>query len=282
MARSKYYGRARPFGSSAARKIQRAFRKRSKKNTLRKRVARLESSQEKKYIDHELSEIVTSDLVSPANILNNFIQPLIVQNVRGDLNNNQRVGDSIMLTSIEVNYIASAQAISASGAGSTTIFQNVRCMLVEDREPTTRIPQPLAPPPTANDPQFATNVCSWDHLLQNPTDNDNTPVQMLAFRNFDVLKSRRFVVHYDKTHALIPGTNRGQTSKISFMKGFKGGKKIVFGPGTSATTTPVYVPDVNGGTAPINSQFYWALLSDKPTLDAPIVYSSIRLRYTDA
>jgi len=242
-----------------------------------KRISKLESAIEKKYHDADDSDIISSALGKTATptLLNNQIYPLVDGIAPGDGNRSERTGSQVTATSLTISYIAECSPVPSTGT-KTKLPVHMRVMLVEDKDPSYAITSAAG----GGEADYQANPVLWDHIFEDVTNNDTTPVQMINLRDYNNLKARRFAVHYDRVHKFMPGHDAASTSRVTFTKGFGKGRKLRFREFQSGGTASS--PEVNQGKAPLNCQFYLLFLSDQPLEDGVLTYWKSRLRYNDA
>lgn len=258
------------------RKARRAPRLKEVDAMQNKRISALESTIEKKYHDHEDSEIVSSSLKpSGGTTMTNQIYALCDGIAPGDGNKSQRTGDQITATSLTLKYIAQCSPVPSTGS-KTKLPVHLRVLLLEDKDPSYAITSGAG----GGEADYQANPVQWDHIFEDVTDNDITPVQMVNMRDYNNLKTRRFAVHYDRVHTFMPGHDAASTGAITFTKGFGKGRKLRFREFQSGGTASS--PAVNQGKAPLNRQFYLCLLSDQLLVDGVLTYFKTRIRYEDA
>lgn len=257
-------------------KSSRARRRRAtarKKGSLTKRVKRLESHVEKKYDIFLLSNVGEANIPNSQEMTNNLgtatlgyqkqirdVTPVINQGT----NDNERIGDSVNLKSIDFRAVVSYQAnadLPATGKIGKGDVAHCRVMLVWDNVPTYQ----GTTNPTTGQPVVNNNPLSWNHMLAVKPDATETPAVALAPYNHDIVtRDRRISVLFDKKFDMVAGTDR-TCLRINLKKSWLNQKlKYLF-----------------QGNNPINRQLKFCFMSNRVTGEAPHIYCSQKSIYTD-
>lgn len=244
-----------------------------KKNTLTKRVKRLESHIEKKYDIFLLSNVGESNIPNSQEMTNDLgsaqygyqkqirdVTPVINQGT----NDNERIGDMVNLKSIDFQAVCSYQPSSdlpATGKIGKGDVAHCRVMLVWDNVPTYQ----GTTNPSTGQPVLNNNPLAWNHMLAVKPDITQTPSVALAPYNHDiVVRDRRISVLFDRKFDMIAGTDR-QCIRIKLKKSWLAQKlKYLF-----------------QGNSPINRQLKLCFLSNRVSGECPIIYCSQKSIYTD-
>lgn len=223
-----------------------------------RRIAKLEKAVEDKFCVDKLSANISNSL-KDAQTLNlvNGIFDLIPVIQQGDGDNANRTGDSISLKNLRVRYSLTPDLtvplVNQANQGCDS--QLVRVMVICDNDPVLAIAgQETSPGSGVYSPQFQENKLTWEHILFNPKDEDLTDQTILAFRNRDVMRSKRLSVLYDRTHRMHPRNCTG-AGVFNFTKTWKRGQKMGFS---------------SGGGRAINKRYYLCLFSNTAKT-APVV-----------
>lgn len=265
--RRKYY----------ASRIQRAWRRRRKprKQTLRKRVRRLESNVEKKFDIQVCSEAGTPGVPNSLEMTNNTGTAsagygLQIIDISPDINqgdkDTERIGDQCTLKSMAFQSVISYQANSAlpaTGKIGVGDIAHCRVLVVQDNVPTYSGPSASG----TGLPTLLHNPLYWNHVLGvNPVSGaTETPSQMLSAYKYDlVTRGKRVAVLADRKFNLVAGTNRS-VKMITCSKRWLN-KRLKY---------------LAGGDAPINKHFNVMFISNRVTDEAPHIYYNVKYTYTD-
>lgn len=266
--RSKLYRR------HYAGKIQKAYRRyRRKKPTLTKRVKRLEAGIEKKFDIYLLSNVGEANVPNSQAMTNDLgtavlgfqaqirdITPVINQGV----NDNERIGDSVDLKSMDFRVVCSYEANSdlpATGKIGKGDIAHCRVMLVWDNNPTYQ----GTTNPTTGVPVINNNPLSWNHMLSQVPNVTQVPSLSLATYNHDLVdREHRISVLLDKRFDMVAGTDR---CVIRF--------------GCKKNWVRQKLKYLLGGNKVLNRQLKLCFLSNRVSSECPHIYCESKTIYTD-
>lgn len=246
--------------------------KMKKKNTLSKRVSRIEKNFEKKYDIFLLSNVGEPNIANSQEMTNNLggsaggyltqirdISPL----VNRTLADTGRVGDEIILKSMDFRAVVSYQPnadLPATGKIGKGDVAHCRVMLVWDNDPTKQ-----GVTPASGEAVVENNPLSWNHVLAEKPDATETPALSLSAYNHDiVVRDKRISVLVDKRFDMVAGTDR-QVVRFNLKK-FYVGQKLKYHAGDNTI---------------LNRQLKLLFLSNRVTLEAPHIYCENKTIYTD-
>lgn len=268
--------RSRKFKSHYARKIQGAWkRRRRRRNTLRKRVNRLESNVEKKFDINVCAESGTPGIPNSLEMTNNsgdatYGYDKQIVDISPDINqgitDTTRIGDQATLKSMAFQCVVSYQANSSLPATDKIGIGDLahcRVLVVQDNVPTYSGPSNT----TTGTPTLVHNPLFWNHVLGvNPVSGaTETPSQLFAPYKYDLItRGKRCTILHDEKFTLVAGTARS-VKQFSFTKRWLR-KKLKY---------------LAAGDAPINKHFNVMFISNRVTKEAPIIYFQTRYIYTD-
>ena len=263
MAKQLLGKRKRTFKRTNKRK-RRRFSQRAIDAKQNKMIKRIYKTIETKYQVKEGENNITNDLIdtgsTPPNQWNQQLVKLWTGISQGDADNNERIGDTIDVSSVQLKYDIEHDPTDIS---DSTAF--VRVVLFIDNDPVYAKSAIYTPPGPAS-PQVEENPVGWSQLFFAPLQNDATPMTTLAYRQRDIMKSKRFTMLYDRKHTLVQNTSR-QCVNVHLTKLFKNGLNLQY---------------LAAGTQPINKQLYIGYLSNHPLKSAPVITYQTQTLYKDA
>lgn len=258
---------------SRGRKTRRFPRK--KKNTLKKRVHRLESNVEKKFDVRVCDEPATPGIPNSLEMTNDTGTAttgydLQIKDISPDINqgvkDTDRIGDECNLKSMAFQAVISYQANSdlpAAGKIGKGDLAHCRVIVLKDNNPSYAGPSASG----TGLPTLLHNPLYWNHVLGvNPVSGSTqTPSQMFAPYKYDLItRGKRCTILADRKFTLVAGTNRS-VKTIKFTKRWLN-KKLKY---------------LAGGDAPLNRHFNVLFVSNRDTGEAPEIYYQCRYIYTD-
>lgn len=229
---------------------------------LDKRVSNMEQSIERKYsYSQKMRDGIsqwdpTSQVGRQVNI-----QQIRIGTTQGVADNNQRVGDTVSVKSIDFRYNVGVEGSASGNAAQAN--NRIRVILFWDNLPVY----------TATAGAYTVNTPEWNVMLQGVSTTTPAPCEEAILSPKDHDKGKRFTFIHDEVHTLCPleGTNGGSrsaTNRTAKYKSYKIGKKLRY---------------QAGGTQAINRALYVAYIADTEAgLPLPYCSYAIRVNYEDA
>jgi hypothetical protein len=247
---------------------------RRKKNTLTKRVNRLENNVERKF-DTRICDPTSPGIPNSIEMTNNTGSAatqydLQIRDISPDINqgvkDTDRIGDQCTLKTMKFQAVVSYQpttSLPATGKIGNGDVAHCRVLVVQDNYPTYSGPSASG----TGLPTLAHNPLYWNHVLGvNPVSGaTETPSQLLAPYKYDLItRGKRCTILADRKFTLVAGTSRS-VKELSFMKRWLS-KKLKY---------------LAGGDAPIDKHFNILFISNRKTGEAPHIYYQCQYTYTD-